>query len=125
MGFFSSKDWNIIAIIFERPDLYRVNGNRGQGSHATTMRDGAKKHARTISWAVFDQKGAYLEGGDGPASTTIPAPTLKRLLAEMPTNRTIRSVLASLEKKESDKVSKALEWQGYPPKSSSGMGAEG
>lgn len=116
MGLFSTKDWNIIAVLFEKHDLYRVNGNRGKGSDATTMRDGAKKHVRTICWAVFDQKGAFLEGGEGPAATTIPPAALKRLIAEFPTNRTIRAVLTSLEKKETDKVSRALEWQGYPLK---------
>ncbi len=63
MAWFGGKDWNIIAVIFERPDLYRVNGQRGRGGDATTVRDAVKKHPRTIFWGVFDQKGAYLEGG--------------------------------------------------------------
>ena len=37
MGWFGSKDWNVVAIIFERPDLYRVNGNRGRGGDASLL----------------------------------------------------------------------------------------
>jgi hypothetical protein len=114
MGFFSTKDWNIIAIIFERPDLYRVNGNRGKGKEATTMRDGAVQHARTLYCAVFDQKGAFLEGVPGAGKDTIAAPVLKKLIQDLPTNKTVLSVLSALEKGESTKVSKALEWSGYP-----------
>src|SRR4029078_3010118 len=62
MGFFSTKDWNVIAIIFEKHDLFRVNGNRGKGKDADAIRDGAKKHPRTMYWVVFDQKGGFLEG---------------------------------------------------------------
>jgi hypothetical protein len=94
MGLFGSKDWNIVAIIFERPDLYRVNGNRGRGREATTMRDAAKKHPRTIFCAVFDQKGAFLEGEAGSGATAIP----------------------TLEAGKEDKVSKSLAWSGYPVK---------
>ena len=32
---------------------------------AKAVRDGAKKHERTIFWAVFDQKRAFLEGEPG------------------------------------------------------------
>ena len=63
MGWFGSKDWNVVAIIFERSDLYPVNGNRGRGGEATTIRYALKQHPRTIFWGVFDQKGAFLEGG--------------------------------------------------------------
>ena len=38
-GLFGGKNWNVVGIIFERPDLYRVNGNRGKGGSAKTMRD--------------------------------------------------------------------------------------
>ena len=72
MGLFSRKDWNVIAIIFERKDCYRVNGNRGKGGDAVKIRDGAKKHTRTIYWAVFDQNRSFLQGEPGPAVSTSP-----------------------------------------------------
>ena len=63
MGLFGKKkDWNVIAVLFETKAIYRVNGNRGKGSEAVSIRDGAAKHKRTLFWAVFDQKGAFIEG---------------------------------------------------------------
>jgi hypothetical protein len=114
MGWFGSKDWNIVAIIFERPDLYRVNGNRGRGGDATTIRDAAKKHPRTIFWSVFDQKGAYLEGGPAEGSKSISTVALQRLVREVGANPSVREVLATLEAGKEDKVSKPLVWTGYP-----------
>ncbi len=116
MGWFGSKDWNVVAIIFERPDLYRVNGNRGRGGEATTMRDTAKKHPRTIFWGVFDQKGAFLEGGPAAGSQSIPPTTLQRLVREVAANPSVREVLAMLESGKESKVSKPLAWNGYPAK---------
>jgi hypothetical protein len=78
------------------------------------MRDGAKQHARTLYCAVFDQKGAFLEGEPGAGKETIPAPLLKKLIQDLPMNKTVRGVLSALEKGEATKVSKALEWTGYP-----------
>ncbi len=117
MGLFGSKDWNVIGIIFEKPDLYRVNGNRGKGGDATTIRDNVKNHPRTIYWAVFNQKGAFLEGGPGKGATSIPAVAVTRLVREIPMNPTLRQILEQLEKGELDKASKALVWAGYPTKS--------
>ena len=68
LGLFGGKDWNVVGIIFERPDLYRVNANRGKGGQATTIRDAVKGHDRTIVWAVFDQKGGLLECQPGPGA---------------------------------------------------------
>ncbi|MGQ0633799.1 MAG: hypothetical protein ACT4QC_04250 [Planctomycetaceae bacterium] len=115
MGLFG-KDWNIVAIIFERSDLYRVNGNRGKGGNATAIRDNVKAHARTIFWGVFDQKGAYLEGAPGPGAVSIPAATLQQLIREMAANPTVREILKTLEQGKEDKASKALVWSGYPVK---------
>ncbi len=116
MGWFGSKDWNIIGIIFERPDLYRVNGNRGKGSNAVTIRDNVKKHPRTIFWAVFDQKGGFIEGGPAAGGDMIAHQLLQRLIREVHTNQTVRQVLAVLEKGDTDKAAKAMEWAGYPQK---------
>jgi hypothetical protein len=116
MGWFGSKDWNVVAIIFERSDLYRVNGNRGKGGEATTIRDAAKAHPRTIFWGVFDQKGAYLEGGPAAGAVSVPATVLQKLIREAGSNPSIREVLAVLEGGKESKISKPLVWTGYPPK---------
>lgn len=114
MGLFGGKDWNIIAIIFERKDLYRVNGNRGKGSDAAKMRDGAKQHPRTIYWAVFNQKRAFLEGAPGPGQSMVSGDAIERLKKELAKNGTVQQILGMLEKGDSDKVSKPLIWGGYP-----------
>lgn len=116
MGFFGGKDWNIVVIMFERADLFRINAQRAKGSTATTVRDTAKKHARTIYCAVFDQKGAFIEGEAGAGSRSIDPQTLQRLIRELPSNPGLREILSTLEKGTKDKVSKAMEWNGYPVK---------
>lgn len=117
LGLFAKKDWNVIAVIFEKADMYRVNGNRGHGSTAVTIRDGVKKHARTIYWAVFDQRGGFLEGEPGPGKEMIAGSALQRLIKEMPTNKTVRSILSMLESGQHEKAARPLEWTGYPVKS--------
>ncbi|MEX0724940.1 MAG: hypothetical protein WD065_01640 [Planctomycetaceae bacterium] len=111
---FGGKDWNVIAVIFEKKDLYRVNGNRAKGSNADKARDGAKNHPRTLYWAVFDQKRKFVEGAEGNSSNMIPAPTLQQLTRALATNRTVTKVLDHLEKGSTDRLSVALEWSGYP-----------
>jgi len=114
MGLFSRKDWNVIGIMFERRDHFQVNGNRGKGSAAVTIRDNVKQHRRTLFWAVFDQKGTFLEGEPGPAHERIPRETLIRLTRELPKLQTVRSILSVLETGRTEKAAKALEWTGYP-----------
>lgn len=114
MGLFGSKDWNVIAVIFERKDLYRVNGNRSKGSAATKARDGAKTHNRTIYWAVFDQKRAFLEGQPGPGANMVSPEIINRLKRELPTNGTVQAVLKILESGELQMAAKSLIWSGYP-----------
>ena len=114
MGLFSTRDWNVIAIIFERKDLYRVNGNRSKGGAAIKTRDGAKSHARTIYWAVFDQKRAFLEGDTGPGANMIPPDVVQRLKRELPTNITVQNILKLLESGEVPMAAKPLGWTGYP-----------
>jgi hypothetical protein len=116
LGLFGGKDWNVVGIIFERPDLYRVNANRGKGGQATTIRDAVKGHDRTIVWAVFDQKGGLLECHPGPGAKHVPASVVTQLTREIGTNATVREVLLPLEKGKETKLSKPLVWQGYPPK---------
>lgn len=114
MGLFGGKDWNIIAVIFERKDLYRVNGNRVKGGKATESRDGAKNHARTIFWAVFDQKRAFLEGEPGKGAEMISPQTVQKLKRELPTLGTVQEILKILESGKVPMVAKGLAWTGYP-----------
>lgn len=114
MGLFGGKDWNVIAIIFERRDMYRVNGQRGKGGDATKCRDGAKNHERTIYWAVFNQKRAFVEGGTGPGEKMVPPDVVVRLKRELSMNATVTSVLGVLERAEEPRTSKPLVFGGYP-----------
>jgi len=122
MGWFGGKDWNVIAIIFEKRDMYRVNGNRSKGSDATKARDGAKAHPRTIFWAVFDQKRAFVEGEPGPGAHLIPDAVVQRIKRELPTNSTVTQILGMLEKGETATVAKPLAWTGYPKAETFGTG---
>lgn len=116
MSLFSRKDWNVVAVIFERHDLYQVSGQRVKGGAAEKARDGAKRHPRTIYWAVFDQKGAFLEGGPGPGERNVSSEVIKRMDREIRTNRTVLDILKALETRESDRLAKPLAWTGYPKK---------
>lgn len=118
MGLFSRKDWNVLAIIFQRSDLYSVSGQRVKGGAADKARDGAKTHSRTVYWAVFNQKGSFVEGGAGPAGQRdVPPDVLKKLERELPMNRTVQEILKALETSQTDKLAKPLAWTGYPKKS--------
>lgn len=118
MGLFNRKDWNLIAVIFERADMFQVNGQRVKGSAADKARDGAKSHSRTILWAVFDQKGVYLSGGPGKGADHVTPDTVRRLERELRYNRTVLDILKSLETGESDKLAKPLPWtaKSRPPR---------
>jgi hypothetical protein len=113
MGWFG-KDWNVIAIIFETRELYRVNGQRGKGGDATKCRDGAKTHDRTIYWAVFDQKRKFVEDGMGNGARLLPNDVILKLKKEFSTNASVTSVLSVLERGEKTKESKGLVFSGYP-----------
>jgi|GEM_PF-650394 len=111
---FSGKDWNVIAVIFEKKDLYRVNGNRAKGWEATKIRDGAKTHPRTIFYAVFDQKRAFVEGDFGKGFENVPREVSERLKKELPKNETVQNILRILEGGSLVKAAKPLAWNGYP-----------
>jgi len=114
MGLFSTKDWNVIAIIFERREMYRINGQRGKGGDATKVRDNVKSFERTIYWAVFDQKRAFLEGASGPGEKMVTREIVERLKKELPTNSSIQQLLGILEKGPLANAAKPLIWGGYP-----------
>ena len=110
MGLFNRKDWNLIAVIFERADLFQINGQRVKGSAADKATEGAKSHPRTILWAVFDQKGGYLSGGPGKGANNVTPETVKRLERELRYNRSVLDILKALETGETDKMAKPLPW---------------
>lgn len=97
MGLFNRKDWNVVAVIFERQGLFQVNGQRVKGSAAEKARDGAKRHPRTVYWAVFNQKGAILESGPGAGCNNVTTDVLKQLERQLPFNKTVQEVLKPLE----------------------------
>jgi len=115
-GLFGGKDWNVLAVIFERRDLYQVSGQRVKGSAAEKARDGAKAHPRAVFWAVFNQKGTFESGGPGAGSLQVPGDVLKKLERELATNRTVQEILKALETKQTDRIAKPLAWHGYPPR---------
>lgn len=110
MGLFSRKDWNVIAIIFERKGLFQVNGNRGKGAAAEKIRDGAKRHDRTVFWATFDQKRAFLEGEPGLGARLVDADALGKLMRDLLKFDVVRHVLTKLEDGEAEKLAKPLSW---------------
>lgn len=114
MGFLTGKDWSVIAITFERATLYRVNGNRKKGGGAVTIRDNAKRHARTIHWAVFDQKGKLLASEAGPGASLVTPAIAERLAREIVSNETVLEVLETLRDSTTDKAARVLAWDGYP-----------
>jgi len=115
-GLFGGKDWNVLAVIFERRDLYQISGQRVKGAAAEKARDGAKAHPRAVYWAVFNQKGAFQAGGPGAGSMQVPGDVLKKLERELASNRTVQEILKGLETRQSDKIAKPLAWHGYPPR---------
>ncbi|WP_437223920.1 hypothetical protein SH661x_003411 [Planctomicrobium sp. SH661] len=115
-GLFGGNDWNVLAVIFERRDLYQVSGQRVKGAAAEKARDGAKAHPRAVYWAVFNQKGSFQAGGPGAGALQVPGEVIKKLERELATNRTVQEILKALETKQTDKIAKPLAWHGYPPR---------
>jgi hypothetical protein len=90
------SDWLVLAVTLERPDLYRINGNRGKGRAAATIRDNAKRHARTIVWGVFDTKGKLIEKDVGPGAESLPKPVVSKLVEQFTNLETVKTVLELL-----------------------------
>ncbi|MEZ6068512.1 MAG: hypothetical protein R3B90_23005 [Planctomycetaceae bacterium] len=116
MGLFSRKDWNIIAIIFQRGDLYTVSGQRVKGGDATKARDGAEDTPAPSFGAIFDQSGKLLESGTGPGHIQASPDAVKKLERELPMTKTVQETLKALESGAADKIAKPLIWNGYPKK---------
>ena len=111
MGLFGGgKDWNVIALLYEKKGHYQVNGNRAKGGDAEKVRDAVKKHPRVIFWAVFDQKRAFLEGAPGRAKENVTRESLERMERGLVTSKTVQTILAMLESGKTDKAAKELDW---------------
>lgn len=91
------KDWNVLTLTFERADLLRVNGNRTKGLDAHKIRDNAKRHARTVYWAVFDQKGKVLQNEAGPGVDLVPKAVAERLANDWVKHDCVQAVLGLLQ----------------------------
>lgn len=104
------KDWNVVTLTFERADLLRINGNRTKGLDANKIRDNAKRHARTVFWAVFDQKGKVLDSAAGPGAERFPKPSVERLEKGWTSHATVKEVVDLLRGGEM-KAARV-----YPPK---------
>lgn len=87
------KDWNVVTLTFERADLLRINGNRTKGLDANKIRDNAKRHARTVFWAVFDQKGKVIESAAGPSIERLVKPSVERLEKAWTNHATVKEVV--------------------------------
>ena len=94
------KDWNVLTLTFERADLLRVNGNRTKGLDANKIRDNAKRHARTVYWAVFNQKGKVQESEAGAGAELIPKSAVEKLQKEWVKHPIVLEVLELLQKGE-------------------------
>ncbi|HEV3344023.1 MAG TPA: hypothetical protein VG125_26855 [Pirellulales bacterium] len=94
------KDWNVLTLTFERADLLRVNGNRTKGLDGNKIRDNAKRHARTVYWAIFNQKGKMQDAEAGPGIELLPKPAVEKLNREWLKHPVVQEVLELLQKGE-------------------------
>lgn len=95
-----TKDWNVLTLTFERADLLRVNGNRTKGLDANKIRDNAKRHARTVYWAVFNQSGKVIENEAGPGIELVPKSSAEKLEKTWTEHETVKEVLGLLQRGE-------------------------
>lgn len=87
------KDWNVVTLTYERADLLRINGNRTKGLDANKIRDNAKRHARTVYWALFDQKGKVLDTAAGPGVDLVAKASVERLEKAWTSHATVKEVV--------------------------------
>ena len=110
MGLFSSsKDWNVIAVLFEKKGHLQINGNRAKGANAEKVRDAVKRHARSVFWAVFDQKRAFVEGGAGAGKEFVTLETFQYIERHLAKAKGVAQILTLLEKGKTDKA--AIGWE--------------
>jgi hypothetical protein len=110
MGLFGgSKDWNVIGVLFEKKGHLQINGNRAKGGNAEKVRDAVKRHQRTVFWAIFDQKRAFVEGGPGAGKEFVPIESLQYIERNLVKAKGVAQVLTLLEKGKTDKA--ATGWE--------------
>ena len=110
MGLFSgSKDWNVVGVLFEKKGHLQINGNRAKGPNAEKVRDAVKRHTRSVFWAVFDQKRAFVEGGPGAGREFVPLETLQYIERHLAKAKGVAQVLTLLEQGKTDKA--ATGWE--------------
>ena len=110
MGLFGSgKDWNVIAVMFEKKGHFQINGNRAKGPNAEKVRDAAKRHSRAVFWAVFNQKRAFVEGGPGAGKEYVPLEVLQHIERHLAKAKGVAQILTMLEKGQTDKA--ATGWE--------------
>jgi hypothetical protein len=119
MGLFSgTKDWNVVAILYEKKGHLQVNGNRAKGADAEKVRDAVKRHSRSVFWAVFNQKRAFIEGGPGAGREFVPLETLQYIEKQIAKAKSVAQVLTLLESKKTDKAATGWEIAVQPSASS-------
>jgi hypothetical protein len=110
MGLFSSgKDWNVIGVLFEKKGHLQINGNRAKGSNAEKVREAVKKHPRSVFWAVFDQKRAFVEGGPGAGKEFVTLEALQYVERNLAKAKKVAQILTLLETGKTDKA--AIGWE--------------
>jgi len=110
MGLFGGgKDWNVLAILFEKKGHFQINGNRAKGPNAEKVRDLARRHSRSVFWAVFNQKRAFVEGGEGAGREFVSLETYQHIERHLAKTKGVQQVLALLEKGQTDKA--ATGWE--------------
>jgi hypothetical protein len=110
MGLFSgSKDWNVIAVMYEKKGHLQINGNRAKGSGAEKVRDNARKHSRCVFLAVFDQKRAVIEGIPGAGKDFVTLEAYAYIERNIAKAKPVAQVLTLLEKGKTDKA--ATGWE--------------
>lgn len=110
MGLFSSsKDWNVVGVLFEKKGHLQINGNRAKGGSAEKVRDAVKKHPRAVFWAVFDQKRAFVEGGHGAGKEFVTLETLQYVERHLAKAKGVAQILTLLETGKTDKA--ATGWE--------------
>ena len=110
MGLFSSsKDWNVIAVLFEKKGHLQINGNRAKGANAEKVRDAVKRHSRSVFWAIFDQKRAFVEGGAGAGKEFVSLEAYQYIERNLAKAKPVAQILTMLEQGKTDKA--ATGWE--------------
>jgi hypothetical protein len=110
MGLFSSsKDWNVIAVLFEKKGHLQINGNRAKGANAEKVRDAVKRHSRSVFWAIFDQKRAFVEGGAGAGKEFVSLKAYQYIERNLAKAKPVAQILTMLEQGKTDKA--ATGWE--------------